>query len=91
MPAQIPTELVRKVGEYWGEGRREKTEREDQDQGDCRMQLGVLIVMPSQLHKKNSGGVGLESSQSLLQDGLAIGFTETPWVEEDRRFHKKSH
>ena len=90
VPAQSPTELVWKVGKYWGEGRREKTEREDQDQGGCRLQVGVLVVMPSRLHMKNSGGVGLESSQSLLQDGLAIGFTEMTWVEDDCQFHKKS-
>ena len=88
--AQSPTEPVRKVKKHWGESRRERTEGEDQDQGGRRLQVGVLVAMPSRHHKKNSGGVGLESSQSLLQDGLAIGFTETRWVEEDRRCHKKS-
>lgn len=88
--AQSPTEPVRKVGKHWGESRREKAEGEDKNQGYCRMQIGVFVVMPSRLHQINRGGVGLESSRSPLRDGMAIGLTEIPWVEEDRRFHGKS-
>lgn len=76
---------IREVGKI---SAREKREREKQDQGSCRLQVGVLVAMPSQLHTKTHDGVGQELSGSPLRDGLAIGLIEMPWIEEGRRFRK---
>lgn len=79
--ASIPIE---KVGKLRGDSAREKGEREKQFQGSFqRLQVGVLVAMPSQLHTKNYDGVGQELSGSPLRGGLAIGLIEMPWVEED--------
>ena len=75
---------IEKVGKLRGDSAREKGEREKQFQGSFqRLQVGVLVAMPSQLHTKNYDGVGQELSGSPLRGGLAIGLIEMPWVEED--------
>ena len=70
---------VRKMRKVWGGSAREK--RDKQDKGSCRLQVGVLVAMPSQLHTKNHDGVSQELSGTYLREGLAIGLIEMPWVE----------
>ncbi len=87
--AKSASRPVREVGKLRGDSAREKGEREKKDQGSCRLQVGVLVAMPSQLHTKTHDGVSREISGSPLRDGLAIGLIEIPWIEEDRRLLKK--
>ena len=76
--ASVP---VRERGQNWGDSARENGEK--QDQGSCRLRVGVLIAMPSQPHTetKTHDGVGQELSRSPSRGGLVIGLIEMPWVE----------
>jgi hypothetical protein len=65
----------RKEGKVWGGDAREK-----RDEECCRLQVGVLVAMPSQVHTKTHDQ---ELSGSPLRDGVAIGLIEIPWVERD--------
>ncbi|KAH8981128.1 hypothetical protein EDB86DRAFT_2977492 [Lactarius hatsudake] len=78
---------VREVGKLLSDSARErrKRQKQTQDQGSCRLQVGVLVAMPSQPHTRTHNGVGQELSESPLRDGLAIGLIEMPWIEEDRQ------
>lgn len=87
--AQNAAEPDRKVGRLWGDSARQNTEGEDQDQGDCRLQVGIFVAMPSRLHTKNRECVGLKLSGSPVRDGLTIGLAELLCIEEDRRSHRK--
>jgi hypothetical protein len=64
-----------------GLGGSARERRDRQDKGSRRLQVGVIVAMPSQLHTKNHDGVAQELSGSPLRDGLAIGLVEVPWVE----------
>ncbi|KAH8981129.1 hypothetical protein EDB86DRAFT_491734 [Lactarius hatsudake] len=72
----------REAGRLRGESARVRRERDKQDQGICRLQVCVLVVMPSQLHTKTHDG---ELSGSALRGGMAIGLTEMPWIKEGCR------
>ncbi|KAH8980405.1 hypothetical protein EDB92DRAFT_272276 [Lactarius akahatsu] len=72
----------REAGRLRGESARVRRETDKQDQGICRLQVGVLVAMPSQLHTKPHDR---ELSWSTLRGGMAIGLTEMPWIEEGCR------
>ncbi|KAH9022035.1 hypothetical protein EDB84DRAFT_515738 [Lactarius hengduanensis] len=77
----------REAGRLRGESARVRRERVKQDKGICRLQVGVLVAMPSQLHTKTHDG---ELSGSALRGGMAIGLTEMPRIEEGCRVPKKT-
>ncbi|KAH9022033.1 hypothetical protein EDB84DRAFT_515778 [Lactarius hengduanensis] len=79
---------VREVGKLLSDSARERRGRQKQDQESCRLQVGVLVAMPSQPHTRTHNGVGQKLSESPLRDGLAIGLIEMPWIEEDRQSTK---
>ncbi|KAH9056534.1 hypothetical protein EDB87DRAFT_1636635 [Lactarius vividus] len=86
--AEVPNASgpVQEAGRLRGESARVRRVCVKQDQGTRRLQIGVLVAMPSQLHTKTHDG-GL--SGSVFQCGMAIGLTEMPWIEEGRRLPKK--
>ncbi|KAF8266407.1 hypothetical protein EI94DRAFT_192942 [Lactarius quietus] len=86
------SEPVQTVGKLQCDRAREKRERESKGQGSCqRLQVGVLVAMPSQRHRRTYDGAGQEPQRSPLLGGLAIGIVEIPWIEdsEDRRLLEK--
>jgi len=74
---------ARKVGKLRGNSAVGKGGRGRNDQESCRLQVGVLVAMPSQLHTKHYDGVGEDLSRSALRDGLAIGLVKMPWIDGD--------
>lgn len=78
-----------KVGKHRDKRAREK-EREKQDPGSSRLQVAVLVAMPSPLHAQSHDRVGREASGSTLRNELTIGLIETPRIKEGRHPLKKN-
>ena len=74
---------AQKVGKLGGNSAGGRGKRGRKDQERCRLKVGVLVAMPSQLHTKHYDGVGQDLSGGALRDGLTIGLVEMPWTDAD--------